>query len=158
MQHLSILQSLDLNNLQVLNFELDLFRRVFETSHNCSNRRCLPKNIATRTAHFVSKQQLVLTEVPLLHIASFTLQFDPETTSLFQAVKYQIFLIEKTGSDLRRKNGYSIAFYASYPLVECRYSNFCAKSTFSPVLSLSLHITTLSNYIKLFYEERNVFS
>jgi hypothetical protein len=42
----------------------------------------------------VSKQQLVMTEVPL-HIASFTSHFDPKTTSLFQAVKNQTFLMGK---------------------------------------------------------------
>jgi hypothetical protein len=79
----------------------------------------------------VSKQQLVLTEVSLLHVASFTPHFDPETTSLFQAVKYQIFFFtEKSGSDLERKSGYSYALYASYPLVECRYSNFVPKAYF----------------------------
>jgi hypothetical protein len=157
-QHPSVLQSLDLNTLQLLNFELDLLRCVFETSHKYSNCSCLPKKIATRTAHFVSKQQLVLTEVSLLQIASFTSHFDPETTSLFQAVKYETFLIKKNRFRPPKKNVYSNAFYASYPLVECRYSNFCARSTFSPVLSLSLHITTLSNYIKLLYEESNVCS
>jgi hypothetical protein len=102
-QHPSILQSLDLNTLQLLNFELDLLRCVFETSHKYSNCRCLPKNIATRTAHLVSKQQLVMTEVPPLHIASFTSHFDSEPTSLFQAVKYQTFLIFKKNRFRYRK-------------------------------------------------------
>jgi len=102
-QHPSIPQSLDLNTLQLLNFELDLLRCLFETSHKYSNCRCLPQNFATRTAHFVSKQQLVLTEVPLLHIASFTSHFYPETTSLFQAVKYRTFLVAKNRFRARKK-------------------------------------------------------
>jgi hypothetical protein len=144
------LEYLDLNTLQVLNFDLDLLRCVLEMAHSkCSNCRPLPKNNATRTAQFMGTQQLVFTVPPLLHIASFTSHYDPKTRSLFQVAKYPTSLIEQTGSNLDIYNGYFNVFYSSRPPFECRDSNFRAKTTFSSVLSISLPITTLSNYLKL---------